>query len=297
MLQPLNPKDSAVLIVEDNPDDAFIVAKALETFGISRVYTAETGEDALTTLARHGCNVVLADYNLPGMNGLRLLERIRQSWPSTRVVLVTCIGDEHVAVTALKAGATDYVTKDERLTSSIIRSLQATLREQLTSEEEEHLTTISKGARKLDVAKEEAAWLLRSFPGARERHADEPPEHDIPPYGEDERTDVANRFARYLVRTWQRFPEPARPEAEGLVRMLMEHEASPAEVLDAFREALNAPLLQGSEPPVSPTVALAGIFALLVEQYQIRESFQALSRVTVRLRPPPAPLPEERDAA
>src|SRR3990172_13352758 len=129
MLGPLSPKHSSVLVVEDNPDDALLATKALQTFGIKTIYHAETAEDALSFLNKHSCDVVLIDYNLPGINGLRLLEHVREAWPQTPVILVTGARDEQVAVSALKLGAADYLSKDDLLTSSIIRTLQAVLRE------------------------------------------------------------------------------------------------------------------------------------------------------------------------
>ncbi|MDZ4278185.1 MAG: response regulator, partial [Dehalococcoidia bacterium] len=112
MIAPLHPKDSSVLVVEDSPEDAFIVGKALERFGIRKVYAADNAEDGLKSIAKRAVDIALIDYNLPGMNGLRLLERIREARPETRVIIVTGVRDEHIAVAAMKAGAADYVTKD-----------------------------------------------------------------------------------------------------------------------------------------------------------------------------------------
>ena len=47
----LNPRHASVLIVEDNPDDSFVVAKALEAFGIRHVYAVDTAEEAISFLS------------------------------------------------------------------------------------------------------------------------------------------------------------------------------------------------------------------------------------------------------
>jgi CheY-like chemotaxis protein len=125
---PFTPKHARVLIVEDSRTDALLEGHALERYGIREWKAVETAEKALQVLDREVYSIALLDYNLPRMNGLALLQRIKQDHPSTRVILVTGAHDEQVAVTAMKLGADDYVVKDDFLTAGIMSSLQATLR-------------------------------------------------------------------------------------------------------------------------------------------------------------------------
>jgi len=273
MVQPLNPKDSAVLVVEDNPDDGILVARSLQTFGIKKVFAAETAEEALTFLQRHTCDVVLADYNLPGMNGLRLLEHIRESWPEIRVVLVTGAKDEHVAVSAMKAGAADYVCKDDLLTSSIIRTLQAALRQQETSNKEQQRSAFGSRAGDLGAALEEAEWLQTLSHDGRPRR----PEHAAA-YGEESIDDLLDAYTRYLRDTFRLFPQPAGAAEDALARMLLERGSGAGEVVTYYRAALRSLLLEQIAPPLNPALCLARIFALLVEQYQYRQSMQVAQR-------------------
>jgi CheY-like chemotaxis protein len=281
MIQALNPKDSAVLVVEDNPDDGVLVARSLETFGIRKVFAVETAEEALNLLRRHTCDVALVDYNLPGMNGLRLLERIRESWPDVRVVLVTGARDEHIAVSAMKAGAADYVTKDDLLTSSIIRTLQSTLRQQIASTEEHRRLALTAGAVDIDAALEETDWLLQPFHDATSHHA-RGPDHDAPGYGDESLTGLFEAFDRYLRETFRLFPRSAEQEEDGLVRMFLERGSSPDEVIAFYRAALRSLLLENERPPVNAALCIARLFALMVEQYQFRLSVQAASRGAAR---------------
>ena len=280
MLRSLNPKHSSVLIVEDNPDDALILKKALETFGIRAIFYAETAEDALAFLGKRPCDAALVDYNLPGINGLRLLERLRESWSETRVILVTGVRDERIAVSAMKLGAADYVAKDELLTSGVIRSLQAVLRERDASHEERRREVLSGGQDKLEVASTEAEWLLESFSWSPEEQSYRPALHAAPGYGDEGWEDVLDAFSRYLRECFHEFPAPATREEEALVRMLTERGLSPRMAVMVYRAALRSFVAEGTEAPFSPTVFLVRLLARLVEEYEERLAIEALKRQT-----------------
>ena len=141
IIKPLNPRDARVLIVDDSSNDQRIIGRALETYGIRNRKFASTAEECLRDIERHKYDIVLIDYYLPGMNGLDLLNRILELSPETRVILVTGARQESVAVAAMKLGASDYVAKDDHLTSAVMNSLQAVLRSRNT----EALRRLSKG--------------------------------------------------------------------------------------------------------------------------------------------------------
>jgi signal transduction histidine kinase len=97
-----------VLVVDDNEDHRMLIGRRLEDEGIE-VTTASSGGAALE--AMDGVDLVLLDYLLPDMSGLDTLRAIRErQGPS--VVLVTGMGSESVAVTAMREGAIDYIVKD-----------------------------------------------------------------------------------------------------------------------------------------------------------------------------------------
>lgn len=267
MLKALNPKDSSVLIVEDNPDDALIAARALQTFGIRKVYAAGTAEEALEFLQSETCDVILVDYLLPGMSGVGFVEEVRRAYPHVVSIMVTGAQDERVAADSLKAGAFDYVAKDQLLTSSIIRTLQAALRSQISSSEEERRETLGGTAGLLGIAREEAQWLLASFPSRatlRETAA-----------GEGALQDVLEEFVRYLRLAFEAFPETAQRDEEALLRMFLERGSSPVQVLATYRAAVGALLHEQITAPFSPALCLVRLFANLLEQYQRRQSLAA----------------------
>ena len=98
----------SVLLVEDNPDHVHLIERRLRDGGVE-VRRAFSGKEALEAL--DGIDLVLLDYRLPDMSGLETLQEIRRlDGPS--VVMVTGMGSEEIAVEAMRAGAIDYVVKD-----------------------------------------------------------------------------------------------------------------------------------------------------------------------------------------
>lgn len=269
MLQPLNPKDSSVLLVEDNPDDALIEKKALQQFGIRNIHIAGTGEEALGMLSNSPCDVVVVDYGLPGMDGLRLIERIRQSWPEVRVVMISGLADPQIASAAVKAGAGDYVSKDGSVTGAIFRSVQDALRERQTSRDEERRETLGSTGDKIATARQEIDWLHEAwFEGAAK------PAFEVVP--EEELDAIVDAFTHYMMEAFARFPEASGAAADAVARMLTEREASPGEIMHCYRRALVRIAREQPEVPFNPAVCLATVLALVVRGYQVRGSLAAL---------------------
>jgi DNA-binding NtrC family response regulator len=76
-----------ILIVDDEPNALFALKYVMgRSFEVG---TAETAEDALDRLEQQQFDVVLADLNLPGRDGLWLLARARERWPAMRRVLIS----------------------------------------------------------------------------------------------------------------------------------------------------------------------------------------------------------------
>ncbi len=102
--------NGAILIIEDET----VLAKNMRTYLERHEYEvecAETAEDGIARLERFAPDAVVLDFNLPGMDGLQALERIRAQCPSTPVIMVTGHGSVETAVEAMKAGALDFLTK------------------------------------------------------------------------------------------------------------------------------------------------------------------------------------------
>ena len=100
-----------LLIVDDEKNIRNHLSTFFETCG-HQVRTAESAEQALALIAGEGnFDLVLSDYRMAEMNGLELLQRIKRDNPLLPVILMTAYATVENAVTAMKSGAYDYVTK------------------------------------------------------------------------------------------------------------------------------------------------------------------------------------------
>jgi len=101
-----------ILIVDDNPGDrrlAQVYLKEIENLDID---FADDGEAALRDLTEHLPDVVLTDLRMPRVNGIELVTQVHQRHPHIPIILMTSHGSEQIAVNALTAGASSYVSKD-----------------------------------------------------------------------------------------------------------------------------------------------------------------------------------------
>jgi len=108
-----------VLHVEDQPEFADVVATVLERADERfTVETAASASEALDRLIRDEFDCILSDHDVPGRDGIGLLEAVRETDPDIPFVLYTGTGGEDVASEAISAGVTDYFRKGSVLEQS-----------------------------------------------------------------------------------------------------------------------------------------------------------------------------------
>jgi len=100
----------SVLIVDDDVDMVDVLASSLTARGYE-VVTENTAEAALVELGGRDFDVVVTDLRIPGMSGAQLCERIAVNRPDIPVVLITAFGSMDTAITAMRAGAWDFLPK------------------------------------------------------------------------------------------------------------------------------------------------------------------------------------------
>ncbi|EMA22098.1 PAS domain S-box protein [Haloarcula marismortui] len=102
-----------VLHVDDEPDFADLTAAYLErTMDSFTVDTAMRADEVIADRPQDTYDCIISDYDMPGMNGLAFLERIREDAPKLPFILYTGKGSEEIAAEAISAGVTDYIQKE-----------------------------------------------------------------------------------------------------------------------------------------------------------------------------------------
>ncbi len=117
-------RDAVILVVDDEAGAREALQIILEEE--YRVVGASSGMEALETLQRQRVNVVLLDLNMPGMDGIEVLSRIKEMDEDIDVIMVSAVDRASKAVEALKLGAYDYITKPfepDDIFSAIARAL------------------------------------------------------------------------------------------------------------------------------------------------------------------------------
>ncbi len=115
----MNSKEKYILIVDDEKNTRDGLERALKS--AFRVLLAENAQRALDLLSSHPVDLALLDVRMPGMDGMSLLQRMRMRYPQTICIMLTAYGSIETAVTAMKKGANDYLTKPVNLDDLEIR--------------------------------------------------------------------------------------------------------------------------------------------------------------------------------
>lgn len=109
----MSSRDITVLHVDDSPGFANLVREFLQTQNDDiSVITYLSADDALARLdSGDSVDCIVSDCEMPGIDGLELLEIVRKQWPTLPFILFTGKGDEETAMTAINLGVTDYLQK------------------------------------------------------------------------------------------------------------------------------------------------------------------------------------------
>jgi PAS domain S-box-containing protein len=161
-----------VLMVEDSQDDALLLLFELERVGYELIYERVENRHAMgAALDQNPWDLVLADYDLPDFNGLDALMLIKEKGLDLPFIIVSGRIGEQIAVEAMKAGAHDYIFKNNlaRFVPAIERELrEAKIRhERKQAEETERrnnkLVALIKNAQSLYIATEDPKKIFASL--------------------------------------------------------------------------------------------------------------------------------------
>ncbi len=132
-----------LLIIDDEERLRNLLARILQLEGYE-VATASTAREGLKKIQHEAPNVVLSDVKLPDINGIELTEKIKKSWPSTEVIVLTAFGTINDGVQAIKLGAFDYITKgddNDKIIPLVSKAMDKALLQQRVQELEHKLNS------------------------------------------------------------------------------------------------------------------------------------------------------------
>jgi CheY-like chemotaxis protein len=112
------PRESGVLVVEDDPDTQWRLARMLTVHG-ARVVGTSSGEAALAVIEQWPADLVLISQGLPGLGGLEVAKRIRENYPHIPVVLMSAEESAELALAAKLAGVVETLAKPFRVETLI----------------------------------------------------------------------------------------------------------------------------------------------------------------------------------
>ena len=144
-------KLAKILIVDNDKDFCNVLENTLTLEGCN-VDSVFYGEDALHYIQERYYDVVLVDINLPDLNGMRLLKRIKEIKEGVQVIMISNTDSASFAVEALKAGAFDYITKPIMF-DEVILSIKKAMKQQRR-----------RGSSEKATAEESVTLLLGSSP-------------------------------------------------------------------------------------------------------------------------------------
>ena len=172
-----------IILVDDEEEVRKSIIRKIDwtSVGFTVVGDAENGEEALEKIEGLEPDVVLTDIRMPYMDGLTLAERIRQKYPSMKIVIFSGYDDFEYAKRAIKLNVTEYILKPvnvEELTA-ILKRIKTNLDEEI--EQKRNVTLLRENYRKsLPILREQFLKDLISRPMEKETVLDLVEEYGIP---------------------------------------------------------------------------------------------------------------------
>jgi PAS domain S-box-containing protein len=162
------PKPLRVLYAEDDPASARLLQKRLKSFGYA-VDTAPDGEEALAMWNQGSYDLLIVDHDMPRKTGLEVIRTLVSGGSRPPIIMITGVGNEDIAVEAMKLGIGDYLVKDvqgrylELIGGKILEALdkhysieeKRRREEALQTEVEKKATQVTKIAKSLQIESRE----------------------------------------------------------------------------------------------------------------------------------------------
>src|SRR5712692_7062251 len=144
----------AVLVIEDEAQSRRVLRATLMANGY-RLVEATTAQEGLMQAATRQPEVVILDLGLPDLDGLEVTRRLRE-WTTVPIIVLSARGQESDKVTALDAGADDYLTKPFSV-SELLARMRVALRHAARTSQESGEPTFAVGDLRVDLARRQVS--------------------------------------------------------------------------------------------------------------------------------------------
>ncbi|PAW66010.1 MAG: response regulator [Opitutia bacterium Tous-C1TDCM] len=117
-----------IMLVDDEPHIRKYVSLILRQLGNPTVVQAGNGEEAIAVYQRENPDLVLMDVNMPQMDGIATLKRLKEIDPNAVVIMLTSLANRETIEQALELGAANYIRKDtprEEIAKSLAETIDA----------------------------------------------------------------------------------------------------------------------------------------------------------------------------
>ena len=122
----LNQEPINLLLIEDNPDDIFIIKQLLENvdhFSV-KILSAETFKQGLNYISENVIHVILLDLNLPDKQGIETYLDLRKHTKNIPIIIMSAITDKELIYQAIQKGAQAYFVKGNVEAESLVRVIR-----------------------------------------------------------------------------------------------------------------------------------------------------------------------------
>ncbi|MBO9499044.1 MAG: response regulator [Novosphingobium sp.] len=254
-----------LLLVEDNPGDAELIADMLDVPGTEIELTrVERMAEAATALAQASYDVVLLDLRLPDCEGVDCVHNVRVQSADLAIIVLTGMDNEMLALECIAAGAQTYIGKDEIDSSQLRRAIAYSVvraREAAAQRRAEALLVQLRHAQKLDTLGALSAGIAHDLNNTLQ------PIFTIVPWLEAQAQSDQARDALDMIRA-------AALRAKELVKEIVDFSRKEANSFELIRfdELMNAvlPMLSaGISPKIGLNVRMAPVPPILARRSQI----------------------------
>ncbi|MBK4736549.1 GGDEF domain-containing response regulator [Noviherbaspirillum pedocola] len=114
-------RNAKILVVDDCEDNVFMQMEILRLAGYNEVSSCRDPSEVVSLHVRNSYDLILLDMHMPGMNGLEVMERLREVEKDSYLPVLAITGDRNFKIAALQAGARDFLTKPYDMTEFQMR--------------------------------------------------------------------------------------------------------------------------------------------------------------------------------